>query len=44
MLFKICASEIREKFFDKHSSETIEYVKNYPTFCKKKLQTSLKNN
>ena len=35
MLFKICASEIREKFFDKHSSETIEYVKNYPTFCKK---------
>ena len=29
--FEICAREIREMFVCKHS-ETIEYVKNYPSF------------
>ena len=31
LLFEICAGEICEKFVYKHS-ETIEYVKNQPTF------------
>ena len=31
LLFEICARKICEKFICKHS-ETIEYVKNYPTF------------
>ena len=31
LLFEICAHEIWEKFVYKHS-ETINYVKNYPTF------------
>ena len=31
LLFEICAREIYEKFVYKHS-ETIEYVKNWPTF------------
>ena len=31
LLFEICPREICEKFVYKHS-ETIEYVKNYPTF------------
>ena len=38
LLFEICAREIYEKFIYKHS-ETIEYVKNYPTF-QKNLQNS----
>ena len=31
LLFEIRSREIREKFVYKHS-QTIEYVKNYPTF------------
>ena len=31
LLFEICTGEICEKFVYKHS-ETIEYVKNQPTF------------
>ena len=31
LLFEICAREICEKFVYKHS-ETIEYIKNQPTF------------
>ena len=33
LLFEICAREVCEKFVYKHS-ETIEYVKNLPTFKK----------
>ena len=31
LLFEVCAHDMYEKFVYKHS-ETIEYVKNYPTF------------
>ena len=31
LLFEICAREICEKIIYKHS-ETIEYIKNWPTF------------